>query len=67
MEMRTHFKKPYEVPMCLQTVKLVLESDLLAFGSIVDSFYPIETLGQNNGGFYDHSLEDSPFNHTWAE
>ena len=62
-------RNAYVSPRVFLTVEILLEKDML-FGSIVDDFFPIESFGQEQGGFYQYEStlgSESTFNHTWGE
>ena len=40
-----HKLRPYTAPTVLESVQVLLEQDLLKFGSIVDWAAPVETAG----------------------
>ena len=60
--------RPYTAPAVLGSVTVLLEQDLLKFGSIVDWAAPVETAGLENGGFFHYEStisSESTFNHQW--
>lgn len=67
--MRKQKKQPYITPRVNASVGVLLEGPIL-FGSIAEHFNPVETIGQETGGFYDYEPfggESSTFNHTWGD
>lgn len=63
-----HKLRPYTAPTVLESVQVLLEQDLLKFGSIVDWAAPVETAGLENGGYFNYESgisSESTFNHQW--
>ena len=56
-------KATFSTPAVLEEISFYPEGKLLLESIAEDT--EVKTTGQESGGFYDSTLEDSTFNHDW--